>query len=94
MGKKIPTDTSLSKSFCNLQGIVQQILNVQGPILTCTRQRKETLRQVPEWMSLLCGHVFFCHQFLQVVQGFSQRIYISLAGLQEEHKLVKKILFL
>lgn len=53
------TDTWVSESFSNLQGIVQQILSVQGLILTCTRQRKETLRWVPEQMNFLCGNVFF-----------------------------------
>lgn len=67
-GKKL-TGGSVSESFCTLQGIVQQILNVEALIRSCSKQRKETFRRVPEQMSLLYGNVFFCYQFVWIVQG-------------------------
>lgn len=66
-GKKL-TGGSVSESFCTLQGIVQLILNIEALILRCSRQHKETSRQVPEQMSLSYGNVFFCYQFVCIVQ--------------------------
>lgn len=37
------TGGSVSESFCTLQGIVQQILNVEALILSCSRQPGETV---------------------------------------------------
>lgn len=58
-GEKNLTGVSVSESFCTLQDIVQQILNIEALILSCSGQHKETFRQVPGQMSLLYGNVFF-----------------------------------
>ena len=70
-GEKNLTGGSVSESFCTVQGIVQQILNSEALILSCSRQHKETLRRMP--MSLLYGNIFFCYQFVWVVQGSWRR---------------------
>lgn len=37
------TGGSVSESFCTLQGIVEQILNVEALILSCSRQPGKTI---------------------------------------------------
>lgn len=58
-GKKKLTGGSVSESFCTLQDFVQQILNAEALVLSCSRQHKEPFRQAPGQMSLLHGNVFF-----------------------------------
>jgi len=74
------TGNSVSESFYTLQSVVQQVLNVETLILSCSRQHKETLRRVPEQMSLLYGNIFFS---LPICLSSSR-------GLEKEYKLVNK----
>lgn len=52
-------------------------LNAEAQILGWYRQHRETLRWVPEQLSLLYGNVFPCYQLVWVVQGAGEGARVS-----------------